>query len=86
MAHESGWDEILPFDTISGRFAPRRRDNLRPAAHGYIGQEISWTVAWRIEEGPYSGQWALMAREALDPPLGWVPQEDVELIMPGEEP
>lgn len=66
--------------TLRGIFRPKRCDNLRAGALAHIGREIEFSVAWRIEEGPYQGQWALLAAEGLDPILGWVPEEDVEIL------
>lgn len=60
-------------------FEPKRRDNLRSEAVGFIGQTLRWRGLWVVTDedgGPYVGQ---VVWEPGDRSLwfGWVPDEDL---------
>jgi hypothetical protein len=70
--------------TVRGTFRPKRTDDLRPAAREYVGKRLLWNVAWKIEDGPYEGQWALTpCADAAG--FGWAPEEDVEVLNDGTD-
>lgn len=64
------------FDKVVGTFQPVQMDTLRPEAVAFIGQCITWQALWRIEDGPYEGDWAMQEVGALHFPY-WVPSRDV---------
>ena len=56
---------INQFDKIDATFNPRRTDDLQNDAEQYIGQGGVFQAMWKIEDGEYEGEWAMM------PPVGW---------------
>lgn len=75
-------DEIRQFDTIVARFAPRRRDDLRPGAAACVGHVGVWTAMWIIEpgEGDDAGQWAMSHEGTGRWPFLWAPLGDLEIV------
>jgi hypothetical protein len=60
---------------IRGRFVPLRRDDLKPSILAYEGRSGVFETLWKIEDGPYKGDWAL--RIPKDWPVSdafWVPE------------
>jgi hypothetical protein len=70
-------------------FSPKRRDNLRPSAIPFIGQEIEWSYVGTSEpDEAFPGQkrWLpTMGQPAHDAHLGWVPDEDLEGVPTEQE-
>lgn len=67
------------FDRIIAIFRPRRTDDLKPELRPMIGSVLWFQASWIIEEGPYTGDWAMtpLARYG-DFPCGWVPLCDLD--------
>ena len=80
-------------DYIEFTFNPKKLDTLRKSAHYFIGKRMKGQIAWIIDEGMFTGQYAI----SVDPrkPLSeifpngtpndeifiWVPQEDCDDIV-----
>lgn len=67
------------FDEIRAVFAPLSTDDLKPGSRAFIGRSGIWYAAWRIEDGDYEGQWAMVPKEA-GWPFHWAAECDLELI------
>lgn len=67
------------FDIFEARFKPARTDDLKPDAAALIGQTIQWQASYRIDEGPYVGDWACAPIER-PAPFAWAPLRDLELV------
>jgi hypothetical protein len=70
-----------PYDRIVATFQPKRTDNLKPAAAGYVGWRGEFECLWKITEedgGPYVGQhaWRVIEENGLAHG-GWIPTEDL---------
>ena len=82
--------ELTPeFGTqIAATFQPKRLETLRRENHPLIGQRLTFTYAWTVDDedgGPYVGQavWIAHDDRADSPRLhGWVPDEDLTDIEP----
>lgn len=73
------------FDIITAVFNPRRSDDLVEGAADWIGKSCQWQAAWVIEEGEYSGEWAMTPHPLetlLSCPFAWVPSGDLYIIEP----
>ena len=69
------------FDKVYARFNPRDLTTLRRGARPFVGLCTTWEAYWIIEEGPYSGQWAMVARGWWDSGFpGWVPEIDLSIV------
>ena len=62
-------------------FNPVRTDDLIPDALEAIGKEFYMMASWIIEEGCYKGQWAMMPESEEGRLFGWVPEQDIDIII-----
>lgn len=71
------------FDVVEAVFNPKRKDDLVEGAKCFIGRKMKWQAAWKLDAGPYAGQWAMMpmvdSSYALHMPFAWVPESDLEI-------
>ena len=72
------------FEQNIAAFLPQRTDDLREEMKPHIGSTYTWRASWIIEDGPYAGQWAMVAVPdehvgvtAL--PVYWVPESDLKM-------
>jgi hypothetical protein len=73
------------FDWVVATFAPKRMDDLKPEAKMAMGMRGSWQASWLVDEGPYSGQMAMVPSNALWKAgcrVGWVPLCDLFDVVP----
>lgn len=68
-------------EQVQATFAPARIDDLRSGLAESIGCRTTWQAAWMIEDGPYTGQWAMMPLPPGDLVVGWVPECDLAEIV-----
>ena len=66
------------FDKITAIFKPRNTSDLVRGAAEYIGKELHFAAAWKIEDGEYAGEWAMQVIE--DTPFAWIPSGDLEVV------
>lgn len=66
------------FQKVIAIFNPQRTDNLHDWAKKIIGEKAEFYYAWVIEDGDYTGQWALCSYDLRI--NGWVPECDLEII------
>ena len=82
--------EMQRFDIVLARFTPARPDDLKPAAHQFVGEQAEFRALWIIEEGPYKDQWAMeVPREwdgRSDGEFTWVPECDLTLFSTSPSP
>lgn len=64
---------LQQFDRVRATFAPTVTTNLRPEMLPFVGWRGVWSAAWIIEDGWYSGQWAMCVWGDADGPVHWVP-------------
>lgn len=71
--------KLQQFDKAIATFTPVRTDDLQPDALLWAGVTTEWSAGWIIDEGPYSGQFAMIPWKILPglPPMGWVPDCDL---------
>lgn len=67
--------KLLQFDQVDAVFRPKDLTTLKPDAAVLVGKRFVFRALWLIDEGPYSGQWALMPDSKWT--SGWVPEEDL---------
>lgn len=69
--------KIYPFDIIEATFNPTNTTDLKENAEKWIGWRGKWQVLWEIDEGNYTGQYAIGLYNQVRAPFIWVPQEDL---------
>ena len=66
---------------VMAYFKPKNTQTLKKETIGMIGQIGIFQYGWIVEEGTYTGQWAM---NPLTPPMlhtfTWCPEEDLEII------
>jgi len=69
------------YDKVEAIFRPKRTDDLVEGAAEWIGRKLDWSAYFKIEEGEYVGDWAMVAISMVfRPPFAWVPERDLEII------
>ena len=71
---------IEPYREVSAIFRPVKFTDLKPGVAVYIGVRLNWLPMWKIEDGPYEGQYAMMPICDPAPPFAWVPECDLAEI------
>lgn len=66
-------------------YQPRKTDSLEPGAEAWIGRDMRWERAGRIEEGDHAGEWACYS-QGFTPPIVWVPSGDLADAYQGLDP
>ncbi|WFC43167.1 hypothetical protein [Pseudoxanthomonas sp. SE1] len=66
------------FQRVQATFQPRRTDDLAPGVATLIGRPSEWVAAWRIERGPYAGEWAMQPLAPEFHVFGWAPEGDLQ--------
>lgn len=74
--------KLKQFDKVRARFAPARQDDLKPGLWEMIGTEHVFQAYWIIEEGHYSGQYAMnnISKDRGTNELYWCPECDLEIL------
>jgi hypothetical protein len=74
--------DIQPWDKVTARFNPQRRETLKPELLDAVGVTAEFRCSWIITEedgGPYVGQGAFHTEDERFHHL-WVPAEDLEIL------
>jgi hypothetical protein len=74
---------LQQFDQVVATFTPTRVDDLSTYALPWVGVTTKWSAGWLIDEGPYSGQFAMIPMNTPDglAPMGWVPGSDLTVAV-----
>jgi len=71
---------MTPGDRLNATFAPRRTDDLKPGVADYVGTKSDFEVLWKIDEGPYAGEFAMRLPLDWECDGVWTPSGDFRSI------
>lgn len=73
-------------DAVIATFNPKNTGDLAAHAVAWIGQRTAWTAGWKIEDGDYRDQFAMIPLivPAGLKPIAWVPEQDLTDLEPVE--
>jgi len=66
------------YQKVIATFKPARTDDLINEAEHLIGFKGEFIASWIIEDGPYTGQWAMATPREFKDAI-WVPLCDLEI-------
>lgn len=75
--------EVQQFDIVTAVFAPGRTEDLTDGARRMIGQRLTWSADFRVDEGfAYEGDWhmTLSRTDWKRTGVHWAPLCDLVLI------
>ncbi len=69
------------FQVVAARWKPKRTDDLVGRATHFIGFKSQWQAIFKIDQGRYESQWAMMNVDFdIHLPFAWVPESDLEVV------
>lgn len=76
---------VEQYTNILATFMPKRTDDLKPGVEKFIGGTFEFQAGWRIDEGSYKGQFAMIPPIEWGEDRFWVPQVDLEIPAPSKK-